>query len=167
VDHEPATTVPTTPVPLDAELQADYDAYMAEEPELAPMSLELLPGIRAEIDAAVAALEDLSRGGRFTVSQPSAPGLHGDPEIPLLICTPANAPASRPVLYYMHGGGFFCNDHRTGLFPVATRPAACASEGPDTDRNVGRWRPRRCSRGRFLALSSGRHHGVSEPSFTT
>jgi acetyl esterase/lipase len=115
VDHEPATTVPTAPVPLDAELQVAYDAYMAEEPELAPMSLELLPGIRAEVDAAVAALEDLSRGGRFTVSQPSAPGLHGDPEIPLLICTPASAPASRPALYYLHGGGFFCNDHRTGL----------------------------------------------------
>jgi acetyl esterase/lipase len=107
--------VPAVPVPLDAELQVAYDAYMAEEPELAPMSLEMLPRIRAEVDAEVAALEDLSRGGRFTVSQPSVPGLDGDPGIPLLACTPAGAPASRPVLYYMHGGGFFCNDHRTGL----------------------------------------------------
>ncbi|HEY3607193.1 MAG TPA: alpha/beta hydrolase [Pseudonocardiaceae bacterium] len=115
---EPGKTVPAAPVPLDAELQAAYDAYMAEEPELAPMSLEILAGIRAEVDAAVAALEDLSRGGRFTVSQPSVPGLDGDPEIPLLICTPANAPASRPALYYLHGGGFFCNDHRTGLDQV-------------------------------------------------
>jgi len=107
--------VPTAPVPLDAELQLAYDAYRAEEPELAPMSIEMLPGIRAEVDAEVAALEDLSRGGRFIVSQPSVPGLDGDPEIPLLVCTPADAPASRPLLYYMHGGGFFCNDHRTGL----------------------------------------------------
>ncbi|MBP2324899.1 hypothetical protein JOF56_005284 [Kibdelosporangium banguiense] len=97
--------MPAAPVPLDAELQAAYDAYMAEEPELAPVSLEKLPGIRAEVDAAVAALEDLSCGGRFTVSQPSVPGLHGDPEIPLLICTPIGAPTSRPTLYYMHGGG--------------------------------------------------------------
>ena len=107
--------MPTAPVPLDAELQLAYDAYRAEEPELAPMSIEMLPGIRAEVDAEVAALEDLSRGGRFIVSQPSVPGLDGDPEIPLLVCTPADAPASRPLLYYMHGGGFFCNDHRTGL----------------------------------------------------
>jgi acetyl esterase/lipase len=107
--------MPAVPVPLDAELQVAYDAYMAQEPELAPMSLEMLPGIRAEVDAEVAALEDLSLGGRFTFSQPSVPGLDGDPEIPLLACTPAGAPGSRPVLYYMHGGGFFCNDHRTGL----------------------------------------------------
>src|SRR5256886_16918163 len=82
------------------------------------MSLELLPRIRGEVDAAVAALGDLSRGGRFVVSQPSVPGLDGAPEIPLLICTPASAPASRPALYFMHGGGFFCNDHRIGLDQV-------------------------------------------------
>ncbi|HEY1002004.1 MAG TPA: alpha/beta hydrolase, partial [Streptosporangiaceae bacterium] len=84
---EPGKTIPAAPVPLDAELQVAYDAYTAEDPELATMSLAMLPGIRAEVDAAVAALGDLSRGGRFTVSQPSVPGLDGDPEIPLLICT--------------------------------------------------------------------------------
>ncbi|AGZ39164.1 heroin esterase [Actinoplanes friuliensis DSM 7358] len=103
------------PVPLDAELQVGYDAFLVEEPELAQMSLEMLAGIRAQVDAEVAALGDLSRGGRFTVSQPSAPGLAGAPEVPLLVCTPAGAPASRAVLYFMHGGGFFCNDHRIGL----------------------------------------------------
>ena len=103
------------PVPLDAELQVAYDAYLAEEPDQAPMSLDLLPGIRAEVEAGVAALGDLSRGGRFTVAEPTVPGLDGDPEVPLLVCTPAGASTSRPLLYYIHGGGFFCNDHRTGL----------------------------------------------------
>ena len=84
--------MPAVPVPLDAELQVGYDAYKAEEPELA-MSLEKLSEIRAEVDAAVAAIEDLSGGGRFTVSQPSVPGLDGAPEIPLLVCTPSGAPA--------------------------------------------------------------------------
>lgn len=103
------------PVPLDAELQVAYDAHVAEEPERAPMSLELLQLIRAEVDADVAAIEDLSRGGRFVISQPTVPGLDGAPEIPLLICTPAGASPARPVLYFMHGGGFFCNDRRLGL----------------------------------------------------
>jgi acetyl esterase/lipase len=88
------------------------------------MSLELLPRIRAEVHAEVAALEDLSRGGRFIVSQPSVPGLDGAPEIPLLICTPADAPAPRPVLYYMHGGGFSLQRS-----PHRARPAASALTG--------------------------------------
>jgi acetyl esterase/lipase len=115
VNLKPGKAVFAAPVPLDAELQIAYDAFMVEEPELARMSLEMLPGIRAEVDAGVAAIEDLSRGGRFIVSQPSVAGLDGDPEIPLLICTPVGASASRPVLYFLHGGGFFCNDHRLGL----------------------------------------------------
>jgi hypothetical protein len=105
----------TTSVPLDAELQVAYDAYLAEEPDEAPMSLERLPGIRAEVDAAVASITDLTFGGRFTFSEPSAPGLDDAPEIPLLVCTPVGAAASRPALYFLHGGGFFCNDHRIGL----------------------------------------------------
>lgn len=75
----PGKTGPVAPVPLDAELQMAYDGYLAEESELAPMSTEMLPRIRAEVDAAVAALGDLSRGGRFTVSQPPVPGLDGPP----------------------------------------------------------------------------------------
>jgi acetyl esterase/lipase len=89
------------------------------------MSDDLLAQIRAEVDAEVARLgdlgPDLGLGARFNVSQPSVPGLDSDPEIPLLVCTPVDAPASRPLLYFVHGGGFFCNDHRLGLDqPLAT-----------------------------------------------
>lgn len=108
--------MPAVPVPLDVEVQVVYDAYLAEEPDLVPMSLEKLSVIRAGVDVAVAALEDLSHGGRFVVSQPSVPGLDDAPEIPLLVCTPSGAgPASRPALYFIHGGGFYCSDHRIGL----------------------------------------------------
>src|SRR5256885_4508139 len=103
MDLAPGKAVPGASVPLDTELQVGYDAYKAEEPELV-MSLEKLSEIRAEVDAAVAAIEDLSRGGRFTLSQPSAPGLDGAPEIPLLVCTPPGTPASPPGLHFMHRG---------------------------------------------------------------
>jgi acetyl esterase/lipase len=105
----------TVPVPLDPELQVSYDAYLAEEPDLAPMSAERMRGIREQIAAAVAALDDLGRGGRFTVAEPSAPGVDGGPDVPLLVLTPAGAPAGRPALLHLHGGGFFLNDHRLGL----------------------------------------------------
>ncbi|MFK0173777.1 alpha/beta hydrolase [Streptomyces sp. NPDC090306] len=105
----------TLPVPLDGQLRDALRGDATEQPEPVLMSAELLPQIRAEVDAAVAALDDLGRGGRFTVTQPAAPGLDGDPDVPLLVCTPVGAPTSRPTLYFVHGGGFFCNDHRTGL----------------------------------------------------
>jgi acetyl esterase/lipase len=124
VNLERGKTVGGVPVPLDAELQVAYDAYMAEEPDLAPMSLALLPGIRAEVEAEVAGLGDLSRGGQFTVSQPSVPGLDGAPEVPLLVCTPVGAAASRPVLYYLHGGGFFLQRSPDRAWSAARRGRA-------------------------------------------
>ncbi|MEY9849033.1 acetyl esterase/lipase [Streptacidiphilus sp. BW17] len=105
----------TGAVPLDAEIQVEWDAFLAEVPNPALMSLEQLAEIRASVEAAVAAIDDLGQGGRFTVSEHSVPGRDGAPEVPLLVCTPAGAPASRPALYYLHGGGFYCNDHRLGL----------------------------------------------------
>jgi acetyl esterase/lipase len=115
VNLESGKTVSTVPVPLDPEIQVAYDAFLAEEPEPAPMSFELLKEIRAGVETEVAAIKDLSQGGRFTVAQPTVPGLDADPDVPVLVCTPAGAPAGRPALYYLHGGGFFCNDHRTSL----------------------------------------------------
>ncbi|MEV7503862.1 alpha/beta hydrolase fold domain-containing protein [Streptomyces sp. NPDC093018] len=105
----------TGAVPSDAEIQVEWDAFLAEVPDPAPMSQEQLAEIRESVAAAVAAIDDLGPGGRFIVSEHSVPGQNGAPEVPLPVCTPAGVPASRPAPYYAHGGGFFCNDHRLDL----------------------------------------------------
>jgi acetyl esterase/lipase len=98
------------PVPFDAELQSVYNDITEEES--APMSAELLSEIRAEDAARVPALEELSRGGRFAVTERAVPGLPGSPEVALLICTPVEVPGPRPTIYYAFGGGMICGDHR-------------------------------------------------------
>jgi acetyl esterase/lipase len=98
------------PVPFDPDLLDAYQAIV--ESDDAPMSPERLPEIRAEDAGALPTLDELSRGGRFTVIERTVPGLPGDPEVRLLICTPVDAPASRPAVYYAHGGGMFAGDHR-------------------------------------------------------
>lgn len=104
------------PVPFDAELLPAYALFIASDP--APMSDERLPEIRAQDATEVPPLADLERGGRFAVTERSVPGLPGDPDILLLICTPAGAPAPRPAIYHTHGGGMFSGDHRVGLDPL-------------------------------------------------
>lgn len=121
-----ATAMPTMPpVPLDAELQVAYDAYVAAEPESAPMSHELLAKIRAEVDAGVAGLgelgTDLGLGGRFTVSQPSVPGLDGDPRSRCWSARPSARP--RPVR---------CSTSSTAAASSATTTAS---------GSTNRWRP--------------------------
>jgi acetyl esterase/lipase len=99
-------------VPFDNELLAVYNA---NKDEIAPMSPDRLPGIRADDADGVPQGDELSRDGRFTVTERSVPGLPGSPEIPLLICTPVGVPGPRPTIYYTHGGGMFCGDHRLDL----------------------------------------------------
>ncbi|MBF9070421.1 alpha/beta hydrolase [Streptacidiphilus fuscans] len=106
----------TVPVPFDAELQPVQAEIMAEDEP--PIGVERLAEIRAGDAAGVPSHETLSREGRFAVTERTVPGLPGEPEVPLLICTPVDAPASRPVLYYSHGGGTFCGDHRIALDPM-------------------------------------------------
>jgi acetyl esterase/lipase len=104
----------TVPVPFDAELRGVYDAVKAEV-DATPLRVETLPEIRAEDAALVSSAAELSRCGRFTVTERTVPGLPGDPEVALLICTPVAASEPRPVIYYTHGGGMFSGDHRHGV----------------------------------------------------
>lgn len=104
------------PVPIDAGLLSVHTDIMAEEEP--PLSAEMLPEIREGDAAAVPTNEELSRGGRFAVSERTVPGLPGNPDVALLICTPVDAPAPRPAIYYIHSGGTFCGDHRIRLDPT-------------------------------------------------
>jgi acetyl esterase/lipase len=59
--------------------------------------------------------EELSRGGEFTLAERTVPGGPGDPDITLLILTPARVEGARPAIYHTHGGGMIIGDNRTGL----------------------------------------------------
>lgn len=59
--------------------------------------------------------EELRRGGAFELTSVAVPGPAGAPDVPLLICRPADVAASVACLYYIHGGGMMLGDNRTSL----------------------------------------------------
>ncbi|MFC8934274.1 alpha/beta hydrolase [Rhodococcus sp. NPDC057135] len=82
------------------------------DPDLA-VALKMFPKIdfsdiplaRATCDAMIGpALADLSYDG-VTLRELSAPGLDGDPEVPIRFLTPDNTTGPIPVLLWIHGGG--------------------------------------------------------------
>lgn len=62
--------------------------------------------------------EQLSRGGRYTVDELLAPGPEGAPDVPLIVCRPADSVGPVPVLYHTHGGGMIIGTARDGLLEV-------------------------------------------------
>ncbi|MFE9122726.1 alpha/beta hydrolase [Streptomyces sp. NPDC007172] len=103
-------------IPIDAAL---LDGYRAVKEAGVPMSLERLPKVRAEDAAEVPTLDELQQGGRFEVVSRRVPSSSGRSETELLICTPATVAdpaASRPAIYFMHGGGYFTGDPRHLFF---------------------------------------------------
>ncbi|WP_413471399.1 alpha/beta hydrolase [Streptomyces sp. MB09-02B] len=61
---------------------------------------------------------DLRRDGRFEVSEVSAPGPDGAPDIRLLVCRPTGAHPRLPAVYFVHGGGMILGDNRAGIQEV-------------------------------------------------
>ena len=94
-------TVPV-PVPFDAELLTVYNEH---KDELVPMAAELLAQVRAEDAEAVPQGDELSRSGRFAVTERAAPGLSGSPKVPLLICSPVGVPGPHPTIYHRAAPG--------------------------------------------------------------
>lgn len=105
------TSVPPPP-PFDAEVTAALAAVPATLP---PLSSASLPAWRAGNLATRPTDEELSRGGRFTITERTVPGLGDDPGVTLLICTPSAPTGSMGAIYHTHGGGMVLGDRRAGV----------------------------------------------------
>ncbi|MBU2666235.1 alpha/beta hydrolase [Actinoplanes bogorensis] len=75
----------------------------------------MIPAMREGNAIADLSDEDLARDGAFTVTRRNVPGPAGDPDVELLILTPAGASTPLPAIYHTHGGGMIIGNNRTGL----------------------------------------------------
>jgi acetyl esterase/lipase len=57
-------------------------------------------------------LEELAATDGFDIHERAVPGPEGAPDVTLLIARPTEFNGKLPVLYHMHGGGFFMGDRR-------------------------------------------------------
>ena len=108
-------TTPAAPPPFDPELAAALAAAPPVGPPLTVDRLAEIPRLRAERAAADPGPDDaeLSRGGRFRVTERVVPGPAGAPDITLLICTPTAATGALGCVYFTHGGGMVMGDRRS------------------------------------------------------
>ncbi|MFJ7147481.1 alpha/beta hydrolase [Streptomyces sp. NPDC100445] len=104
--------MPLVPPPFDPELAAVLERYREV---LSPgFTLDDLDGAR---QGAAAELVDPTLDGAFETEDRTAPGPAGAPDVSLLVCRPASAPATTalPVIYHMHGGGLVAGNNRAGV----------------------------------------------------
>ncbi|MCD9197918.1 alpha/beta hydrolase [Aeromicrobium wangtongii] len=101
------------PPPFDAESAVVLPDVIEAWPQ--PMGPEGIPALRVMMESFDATNEILERNGDYRVEERLAPGLNGDPDIPLILCIPTAATGPVPVLYNMHGGGQVSGTHRNGL----------------------------------------------------
>ena len=102
------------PVPFALELAAELERLGPPE-ENAPVSLDDIPRWRAQLATADPSLDQLRDQGRFEIQEFLVPGLHGAPDVPLLVARPTGLRQHAPVLYHMHGGGMIGGSNRTGM----------------------------------------------------
>jgi acetyl esterase/lipase len=103
--------------PFDPEIAAVLQVlFDAMPPSITP---DMIPALR-QPDGAVPGTtdEELSRGGAFTVSTRSVPGPDGAPDVDVIVCLPAGAPAPTAAVLHVHGGGMIIGDARSGLAEI-------------------------------------------------
>jgi acetyl esterase/lipase len=101
---------------FDPELAAALTALA----EMIPSSLtpDMIQALRDGGAMARPTDEELSRDGKFRVEERSVPGLDGDPDISLLICTPTTSTGTLGCVYHTHGGGMIVGDNRGGVLEM-------------------------------------------------
>ncbi|MEV4346833.1 alpha/beta hydrolase [Actinoplanes sp. NPDC049596] len=101
------------PPPFDPELAAALDVISQQLPSA--WTAEMIPSMREGGVMADLSDEQLSRDGTFTVARRLVPGPAGDPDVELLILTPAGATTALPGIYHTHGGGMIVGNNRSGV----------------------------------------------------
>ncbi|WP_218854805.1 alpha/beta hydrolase [Paractinoplanes atraurantiacus] len=101
------------PPPFDPELAAALDVIRQQLPSA--LTAEMIQPMREGSVMADLTDEQLARDGAFTVDRRLVPGPAGDPDIELLILTPAGAGTALPGLYHTHGGGMVVGNNRSGV----------------------------------------------------
>ncbi|MDQ0809484.1 hypothetical protein QFZ63_001198 [Streptomyces sp. B3I7] len=99
------------PPPIDPELAAAVDLDSLR----ITLTHEVIGELR-EVSAPMPTLDQLRRGGAFTVEERIAhSGSGGSAGVPLLLCRPIGVTGRPPVLYHLHGGGMVMGHARQHL----------------------------------------------------
>lgn len=98
------------PPPFDAELEPVVAAMLEQA-----LSPDDIAGVRASMAIYTASDDDLHRAASIDVEERVAPGPDGAPDLSLVVCRPKGHTAPLPAIFYIHGGGMYAGDRRTGL----------------------------------------------------
>jgi acetyl esterase/lipase len=107
------TDTPIRP-PFDPELVPALELIRSALPQL---SIEGLPEMRRMTADGMPGMPpvDLTANGAVRVEERQVPGPDGEPDITLLILSPAAGAGPWPAIYHTHGGGMIVGDRRTGV----------------------------------------------------
>ncbi|OIJ24573.1 alpha/beta hydrolase [Nocardioides luteus] len=100
--------------PFDPELVPVLEAVRQAMPSLSAETLSLARQQSADGFPGMEPV-DLTVGGAVTVEERQVPGPEGDPDITLLILSPAADGPPRPAVYHTHGGGMVIGNRRLGV----------------------------------------------------
>jgi acetyl esterase/lipase len=111
----PFTAAPTLRPPFDPEVAPVIEAARAA---LNPLTTENLPNLRRMMSEGLPGAEptDLTAGGTVLVEERQVPGPAGEPDITLLILSPAESTGTALAgIYHTHGGGMVVGGRKSGV----------------------------------------------------